>query len=226
MATACGTPTKPTFPPGAGGAQRLVHRLAGTHALQDPVGADPAGHLLDPGHALLAALGDDVGGAELARQLLPALVPGHRDDPGPVRSRPVPSRRSPRTGRPPRHRPRRRCRRAAPRRPRPRTSRCPSRRSRPAGWGCTPGRAARGWRLGCRRPAGCGCTRPGSRPRRRTRGASSWTGSRCGSWRMCCRRRRTIRRRTGRAGWFSHHCRPLRRHRRTRGRTGWAARRG
>ena len=32
-------------------------------------------------HALVAALGDDVGGAEVEGQLLPGLVPAHRDDP-------------------------------------------------------------------------------------------------------------------------------------------------
>ena len=31
--------------------------------------------------AVVAAFGDDVGGAELQRQLLPRLVPAHRDDP-------------------------------------------------------------------------------------------------------------------------------------------------
>ena len=41
----------------------------------------PFGQLLDARHALVAALGHDVGRAELAGELLPRLVPAHRDDP-------------------------------------------------------------------------------------------------------------------------------------------------
>src|SRR6478752_1936130 len=55
---------------GSGGVQGLAHGLSGADALQDRVGTDPAGQLLDPGDTFLTALGDDVGGAELARQLL------------------------------------------------------------------------------------------------------------------------------------------------------------
>ena len=41
----------------------------------------PFGQLLDPRDALVAALGDDVGGAELAGELLAGLVAAHGDDP-------------------------------------------------------------------------------------------------------------------------------------------------
>ena len=42
--------------------------------------AEPAGELLDLRHALVAALGHDVGRAELAGELLAGLVAAHRDD--------------------------------------------------------------------------------------------------------------------------------------------------
>jgi hypothetical protein len=45
------------------------------------VSAETVGQVLDPGHALVAAFGDDIGSPELKRQLLPRLVPTHRDDP-------------------------------------------------------------------------------------------------------------------------------------------------
>jgi hypothetical protein len=41
---------------------------------------EPAGELLDPGHAFVAALGDEGGGAELDRELLAGLVAAHGDD--------------------------------------------------------------------------------------------------------------------------------------------------
>src|SRR5712691_12704319 len=68
-------------PAGAGGADGLHHRLLGADGLDDRVRAEPAGELLDLRHALIAALGDDVGRAELAGELLAGLVPAHRDDP-------------------------------------------------------------------------------------------------------------------------------------------------
>jgi hypothetical protein len=40
----------------------------------------PVGEVLDLGHAGVAALGDDVGGAVGQRQLLPGLVAAHGDD--------------------------------------------------------------------------------------------------------------------------------------------------
>ena len=42
----------------------------------------PSEQLLDGGHARVPALGDDVGRAERAGQLLARLVARHRDDPG------------------------------------------------------------------------------------------------------------------------------------------------
>ena len=61
--------------------QGLLHGLGGADALQDGVGADAVGQVLDAGDAFLAALGDDVGGAELQGELLPGLVAAHGDDP-------------------------------------------------------------------------------------------------------------------------------------------------
>ena len=43
--------------------------------------AEPVGEVLDAGDAVVAALFDDVGGAELAGQLLAGLVAAHDDDP-------------------------------------------------------------------------------------------------------------------------------------------------
>ena len=65
----------------AGGADRLHHRLLRADALEHRVGADSLGQVLDAGHALVAALGHDVGRAEFAGELLPRLVTAHRDDP-------------------------------------------------------------------------------------------------------------------------------------------------
>ena len=58
-------------PAGPGGADGLHHRLLGADRLDDRVRAEPVGEVLDPGHALVAAFGDDVGGAELPGQRLP-----------------------------------------------------------------------------------------------------------------------------------------------------------
>ena len=49
----------------------LQHRLLGADGLDDRVRAEPAGEVLDRPDAVVAALGDDVGGAELAGQPLP-----------------------------------------------------------------------------------------------------------------------------------------------------------
>jgi hypothetical protein len=70
-----GEPARP------GGLEGLGHELGRPDAFQHGVGADAGGEVLDPGHALRTALGDDVGGAELDRQLLPGRVPAHGDDP-------------------------------------------------------------------------------------------------------------------------------------------------
>jgi hypothetical protein len=45
------------------------------------VGAEPVRELLDPRHALVSTLLDDVGRAELERELLAGRVAAHRDDP-------------------------------------------------------------------------------------------------------------------------------------------------
>ena len=63
-----------------GGVDRLHHGLLGADGLDHRVGAEPAGELLDPGDAVLAALLDDVGGAELAGQRLAVRVAAERDD--------------------------------------------------------------------------------------------------------------------------------------------------
>ena len=49
-------------------AERGRHRLVVADALEHGVRAEPAGQLADPLDRLLAALADDVGGAELARR--------------------------------------------------------------------------------------------------------------------------------------------------------------
>jgi hypothetical protein len=60
--------------------QRLVHRLLRADGLDDGVGAESVGEVLDRGHTLVAACLDNVAGAELARQALAALVTAHGDD--------------------------------------------------------------------------------------------------------------------------------------------------
>src|ERR671911_2738456 len=69
---------RPAWPRGLDG---LHHRLLRAHALEDGVGADTLRELLDALDTPFAALSDDVGCAELAGELLPGLVPAHRDDP-------------------------------------------------------------------------------------------------------------------------------------------------
>src|ERR671913_138557 len=63
-----------------GGVDRLHHGLLGTDGLDDRVGAEADGELLDPGDAVVAALGDDVAGAELAGQRLAVGVAAEGDD--------------------------------------------------------------------------------------------------------------------------------------------------
>ena len=69
------------IPARAGGTDRLHHRFLRADALQHRVGADALGQLLDARDAFVAALGHDVGRAELACELLPRLVAAHGDDP-------------------------------------------------------------------------------------------------------------------------------------------------
>src|SRR5271166_4861398 len=59
----------------------LRHRLIGANALQHGIRTDVPGELLDPGHTLIATLGDNVGRAELEGEVLPCLMAAHRDDP-------------------------------------------------------------------------------------------------------------------------------------------------
>jgi hypothetical protein len=68
---------------GTGGPDGLHYRFLGADRLDDRVRAGPAGHLLDARDALVAALADDVGRAELKRQLLPGLMAADGDDPAP-----------------------------------------------------------------------------------------------------------------------------------------------
>ena len=74
---------------------------AGADALEDGVGAVAAGQLPHALDALLAALGDDVGGAELAAQVGAVRVPAHQDDP--LGAEPLGGQHA-RTGRPRRRR--------------------------------------------------------------------------------------------------------------------------
>src|SRR5215203_2620276 len=63
------------------GADGLHHRLLRADGLDDRVRAEPVGELLDPCRALVAALGHDLGRAELPGEPLAGLVAAHRDDP-------------------------------------------------------------------------------------------------------------------------------------------------
>jgi hypothetical protein len=65
----------------AGGADDLHHRLLAADRLDHRVRAEPVRELLDPGHALVPSLLDDVGRAELERQLLSWRVAAHGDNP-------------------------------------------------------------------------------------------------------------------------------------------------
>src|SRR5215218_11121973 len=67
-------------PAGAGGTDGLHHRLPGADGLDDRMRAEPSRQVLDPRHALVAALGDEVRGPVLKGELLAGLVPAHRDD--------------------------------------------------------------------------------------------------------------------------------------------------
>ena len=78
--TPCETPTKPTWPPGRVERIACIIDFLGADRLDHRVRAEPIGQLLDPRHAFVAALGHDVGRAELAGKLLPRLVSAHRDD--------------------------------------------------------------------------------------------------------------------------------------------------
>src|SRR3989442_15726674 len=64
-----------------GGADGLHHRLLGADCLDHRVCAEPAREFLDPRHALVPSLLDDVSRAELERELLSWLVAAHGDDP-------------------------------------------------------------------------------------------------------------------------------------------------
>ena len=66
---------------GAGGADRLGHRLLRAHALEHGIGADAARELLDLLDSSIAAFGHDVRRTEFTRELLPRGMPAHRDDP-------------------------------------------------------------------------------------------------------------------------------------------------
>ena len=194
-ATVVGDPDVADVAAGAGGVDGLHHRLLGADRLDHRVRAQPVGQILDRRHAVVAAFGDDVGGAELQRQLLPRLVPAHRDDP--FRAE-LSARPAPRAARPRRRRPRRRSCPARPRRRRRRTSRCPARRRWPGSAAPDPRREPPGSRPGCRRPAAPASAPPAPhRSGRSPHGAGRRAGSRIGRSRRCCRRRRTTRRRTG-----------------------------
>src|SRR5829696_7955975 len=72
---------EPDVTAGPRAADGLHHRLLRADGLHDRVRAEPAGELLDPCRALLAALGHDLTRAELPGEPLAGLVPAHRDDP-------------------------------------------------------------------------------------------------------------------------------------------------
>src|SRR5438552_2298535 len=60
---------------------RLRHRLSGANAFEHRVGTDSGGQFFNVSDALITAFSHDVVCTELAGELLPRLVPAHRDDP-------------------------------------------------------------------------------------------------------------------------------------------------
>ena len=76
----CGAPTRLTVPPARTTPNAVSIAGREADALQHGVGAVAAGQLAHLRDALLAALGDDVGGAELAAEVGAGLVPAHQDD--------------------------------------------------------------------------------------------------------------------------------------------------
>ena len=146
--------------PGAGGVDGLHHGFLGADGLDDRVRAEPAGELLDPGHAVVAALLDDVGGAELAGERLPVGVAAEGDDPlgaellgGEDADAARPRRRR----RPPRSCPGPASAATAANQPVPSTSEAAISDGIRSASGCP------GWRRACRRRAGCGPARTGCR---------------------------------------------------------------
>src|SRR5207237_5630389 len=68
-------------PARARGSYRLHHRLVRADTFQHGVRTHALGQLPDAFNALVSALGHDIRGAELARELLARFVATHRDDP-------------------------------------------------------------------------------------------------------------------------------------------------
>src|SRR6266511_6150520 len=68
------------MPASASGSDGLHHRLLAPDRLDDRVRAESIGEFLDLGCTLVATLGDNIGRAELQRELLSILVAAHRDD--------------------------------------------------------------------------------------------------------------------------------------------------
>src|SRR5438105_1110919 len=69
------------MPAWPGGADGLHHRLLRADSLDHRVRTEPAREFLDPRHAIVPSLFDDVSGAELEGELLSRLVAAHGDDP-------------------------------------------------------------------------------------------------------------------------------------------------
>src|SRR5215216_7750788 len=66
---------------GTRGADGLRHRLLRADALEHGIRANALCQLLDALDTSIAALGDDIGRAKLARERLPRLMAAHGDDP-------------------------------------------------------------------------------------------------------------------------------------------------
>src|SRR4051794_20756560 len=66
---------------GPGDPDRRAHRLARAHTFERRVDADTVGHLLDLCDRVVAALGDDVGGAEGPCEILAVPMAAHGDYP-------------------------------------------------------------------------------------------------------------------------------------------------
>src|SRR2546427_3336754 len=66
---------------GAGGTDRLHHRLLRADAVERGVSTDSLGQLFDAGNPFVTPLGHNIGRTKLAGDLLPRLVATHRAEP-------------------------------------------------------------------------------------------------------------------------------------------------
>ena len=80
ICSCCGTPTRPTAPPGRAMPSAVTIDCRVADALEHGVSAEAAGELAHTFDGLVAALADDVGGAERAPERDPVGMPAEQDD--------------------------------------------------------------------------------------------------------------------------------------------------